>query len=498
MIERTGAQFDLGPILSPLPDPYAQLRLDGAFIYTADPARPVIPNGSLLIRGSTITAVGTRAEVDAIEGSLAPANGRTRRIDAAGKMVLPGFVNNHWHEASAVLVSGTTKLDPDDSDTRALDTTDGANILLTASAFNQLLDVGNALPDDIAYLFAVRSYLIQLRTGTTCAADFGSVNRPELLARALLATGIRGTVSTQAIDGECRANENAFTRTRDTDSILAQTQAVLERYKDDATGRLRAMPTALWQINASDELLQGTAALAEKYGTPWGSHLAASENESDVTRRYFGVRAVERLYRLGVLSPRLISAHTSYADDDEFGWIINAGVQLTYSPQKYGATGETSITRTGQIVRFIKANAPVTLSSDGDPVPVGYMPESMRMGWLACNDCAEDPSVMTPMRALSMSTRLGAESLGWSSAIGSLTAGKKADFVIVPIDDWRYEGVRRPLSSFLIVGGSTDIDTVVVDGRILIEGRSSTFIDEKALSAAFLRASQQVAETFSA
>jgi cytosine/adenosine deaminase-related metal-dependent hydrolase len=309
--------------------------------------------------------------------------------------------------------------------------------------------------------------------------------------------GIRGTVSVQSIDGECPATEKVFTRTRDTDTLLAATEALLERHKDDPSGRLRAMPTALWQLNASDELLKGTAALAEKYDTPWGSHLAVTAKESEVTRRYFGIRAVERLQRLGVLSPRLISAHTSYADDEEFGWLVKAGVHLTYSPQTYGVTGESSITKTGQILRFMKAHAPVTLSSDGGPLPIGYMPEVMRMGWLACNDAAEDIAAVTPMRALSMGTRLGAESLGWSSEIGSLTAGKKADFVMVPIDDWRYEGVLRPLNSFLTMGGTSDIDTVVVDGRILIEGRSCTFVDERALSAAFLQASRQVAEAHS-
>ncbi|HKS47475.1 MAG TPA: hypothetical protein VJT49_20670 [Amycolatopsis sp.] len=92
------------------------------------------------------------------------------------------------------------------------------------------------------------------------------------------------------------------------------------------------------------------------------------------------------------------------------------------------------------------------------------------------------------MRALSMASRAGAEALRWADRIGMLRPSMRADFCTVPIDDRRYVGTNRPLRSFLIMGGSGDIDTVVVDGRILVEDRAATFVDEKALNATFLEA----------
>lgn len=108
------------------------------------------------------------------------------------------------------------------------------------------------------------------------------------------------------------------------------------------------------------------------------------------------------------------------------------------------------------------------------------------MGWLQCNELGGDRSILTPMKTLSMATHLPAQSLGWASEIGMLAPGMKADFVTVRVDDWRYDAIRRPLDTFLIMGGSSDVDMVAVDGRILVEDRALTFIDESSLSRAFV------------
>ncbi|MGW8764312.1 amidohydrolase family protein [Streptomyces sp. NPDC055815] len=489
---------DPGSLLSPLPEPYDRLRIDGAFIYTADPDRAVLPDASLLVTGSTIAAVGTSAEVDAAEASLGPAVGRIRHIDASDRMVLPGLVNDHWHDAGAMRAMGGLTVGPDDADTVPGEFAHGTNIEAASVLFNSFPGLLAALPPEVAQVCAIQSLVTQLRSGTTCVADFGSLNTPEALAAAVHATGIRGVVSAYGVDGECRPGEDGFHRTADTDAMLASIERMLTTYGDDPSGRLRAMPSALFGANASDELLLGVAALAERFDTPWGSHVALAANESAASTRHFGARPIERLHRLGVLSSRLISAHTAFADDDEYAWLLDAGVHVTHSPQRYGAAGEGVITTTRQVLRFLADGARISLSSDGFDLPIGGLPESMRMAWLAYGETASNPTVVTPMRALSMASRAGAEALRWSDRIGMLRPGMQADFCTVPIDDYRCVGTNRPLQSFLITGGSSDIDTVVVDGRILVEDRAATFVDEKALNAAFLEAAMGFASAVGA
>ncbi|MEV6338768.1 amidohydrolase family protein [Nocardia vinacea] len=490
---------DATPLVSPLPHRYARLRIDAAFVYTADPNRPVIADGSVLIGEETILAVGTSAQVDDFERDLpAAVSGRTRRIDARDRMVLPGLINDHWHEASALRAHAGMTVQPDDADTAPSPFSNGADMRAVTVLFDNFRVITSAMPQELAYLAALQSLVSELRSGTTTVGDFGSINRPNTLATATLQTGIRAVVTSYGIDGVCRPGENSFVRTRDTAEVLDQARAVLDRYNRHSSGLLRAMPSILSGMSTSDELMLGASELAEAFDTPIATHLAATATEGSASREIFGCRPVERWHRLGVLSSRVVSAHTAFADDDELDWLLDAGVHITHSPQRYGATGENVITTTRQILRLLSAEAPVSLSTDGDPLPLGGMPESMRMGWLAYNEAAGDSTVITPMRALSMATLRGAEALGWQDEIGSLTVGKKADLITVPINDFRYVGMRRPLQAFLSAGGSGDIDMVIVDGRVLVEARELTFIDERELAEAFMIASTEFARALGA
>ena len=490
--------LDINSLIDALPDRYDRLRIDAAYVYTADPDRPVIADGSVLIADTTILAVGSSAEVDQVERDLEPAPARTRRIDASDRMLLPGLINDHWHEAAALRAYAGLTVQPDDADTSAGLYAHGGDMRAMTVLFNDFAGITAAMPEELAQLSALESLVAQLRSGTTTIGDFGSINRPDTIASAALASGARVMVTGYGVDGVCTPGESGFTPTRDAAEVLEQTVSVLERHGRHKSGLVRAMPSVLTAMGASDELMVGAHALAERFDTPLATHIAAAATEAAVSREVFGVRPVERWHRLGLLSSRLVSAHTAFADDDELGWLLDAGVHITHSPQRYGATGENAITSTRQVLRLLGAGASVSLSTDGDPLPLGGMPEAMRMGWLAYNEAAGDPTVMTPMRALSMATRRGAQALRWDDEIGSLTAGKKADLFTVPIHDFRYTGMRRPLQAFLSSGGSGDIDMVVADGRILVENKALTFLDEHALSAAFLTASTHFARALGA
>ena len=477
-----------------LPDRYDRLRIDAGIVYTADPERPVVERGTVLVEGAHISAVGTSDEIDRVEALLGPSTGRTRRIDATDRMVLPGLVNDHWHEVGALRVAAGMSVDVDDRDTEVGQYARGGNMIAVSQFFDSVPGLTQAIPDELARLAALEAYVAQLRAGTTCVADFGSVSRPEVLAQAILDTGIRGTVTAYAVDGVCRPGESKFDRTRDSGEILAQTEVLLERFAAHDSGRVRAMPSVLAGFSASDELMRGAVALAEKYDTPVATHIASAANEAAFHSQFHGSRPVERWHRLGLLSDRIISAHTAFADADEVSWMQSASVNVTYCPQRYGVTGEMNTTTTRQVLAFLAAGDRVSLSTDGDALPLGFMPEAMRMAWLAYNEAAGDPSTVTPTRALSMATLAGARALRWDDQIGSIAVGKRADLVTVPVHDFRYVGVRRNLQSYLAMGGSGDIDMTMVDGRILVEGGATTFIDERALTNAFLSASGALAK----
>lgn len=130
----------------------------------------------------------------------------------------------------------------------------------------------------------------------------------------------------------------------------------------------------------------------------------------------------------------------------------------------------------------------MSVSTDGAAVPLGGMPEAMRAVWQLYNEMYADPTEVLPTDALAMATRLPARGLDLGERIGSLEPGKQADLLLVPAGDWRYLLNPRPLEGFLSLGGSMDVETVIVAGRVLIEDGRSTALDEDALEAEYLEA----------
>jgi 5-methylthioadenosine/S-adenosylhomocysteine deaminase len=183
-----------------------------------------------------------------------------------------------------------------------------------------------------------------------------------------------------------------------------------------------------------------------------------------------------------------MAVHCAFADDAERAMLLEYRVHLNHSPAKYGGHGESALTETRMIPDLRRAGLDVSLSTDGAPLSFAGMPEAMRAAWQMHNELYADPTVVLPSDALAMATRIAARGLGWDDEIGSLVPGKQADLVLVRTDDWRYLLNPRPLEAFLTLGGSADVDTVVVGGRVLIERGHSTTFDEIILREEYLAA----------
>jgi cytosine/adenosine deaminase-related metal-dependent hydrolase len=470
--------------------PATGLLLHGGQIYPADRGARVLRDASLLVLGDRIAALGTAAEVDAALAALDPRQrDGLRTVDARRMMVLPGFVNPHWHELFAMRIPFKGALRPaQDRDDQAAFMALGGDLRQISVVFDSFHDQVDALTPDEAAAIARYSMWTQLRTGVTTLGDVGSLNRPEVMADVALGLGIRFVASTWASDAVCAPGETRFRRTRDSDTVLTRIEALLQRCARDGSGRLRARPTAVYGTNMTDELGHGFADLVQRYDVPFAAHIGALRNESEVMRTYYGSTPVRRFADLGLVSDRLTAVHCAFADDEERKLLLAAGVHLNHSPAKYGSAGETTLTDTRMIPELRRAGLDVSLSTDGTAMPISGMAEAMRAVWQMFNEMYADPTEVLPTDALAMATSIAARGLRWDDEIGSLEVGKQADLVLVPVDDWRYLLNPRPLESFLALGGSMDVDTVIVAGQPLVEGGRSTRLDEGRLQADYLEA----------
>ncbi|GAA4729241.1 amidohydrolase family protein [Phytohabitans rumicis] len=465
----------------------ALLIRDG-FVHTADPADTVHVRGSVLALDGRIAAVGPTREVDAVAAGLRP-----RTIDARGHLVLPGFVNPHWHEQFAAVLDPYASGQPPrglvyDLDDRPGWMALGGDIQDMSVRFDRAYQRATALEPDEAEAIARYSLWTQLRGGTTTIGDVGSMNRPEAVVAAVRALGMRGVLSVWASDACCPPDEDRFRRTRDAGEVLARVEALLRDCAADGTGRIRAMPSVIYSPNMIDELGAGLGELARRFDTPLATHIGALRNEADVVRGYFGETPIRRFAKLGLLTDRLIAVHCAFADEEERRMLREARVHISHSPAKYGTSGESGLSGSRQIIELFRAGLDVSVSTDGQAQAVGGMPETMRLAWLGHNEVWSDDTAVRPSTALAMGTRLAARGLRWADQIGSLEPGKQADLVLVPATDWRYLFRPRPLAAFLQLGGSTDVDTVIVGGRVLLSGGRATEVDEDELRERFAAA----------
>lgn len=420
----------------------SRLLIKGGTVHTADAAHRM--TSDVLIEDGRIVGFSP----DAPDAEV---------VDATGMLVLPGFVNPHWHEMFALRYPFKGALrSPSDRDDKPAFMAHGGDIPAISMAFDRFYGLVDALTDDEALAVARYSLWTQLRSGVTTLGDVGSVNKPAALAQAAREFGMRLSVSAWASDTACGR------RTRDADEVLARVAALMDL--QDAFVRVR--PTAVYGTNMTDELGSGLRDLCARHDLPFAAHVGALRNETEAMRAWFGTSPVRRFADLGLLDERFTAVHCAFADLEERDLLVRAGAHITHSPAKYGPAGESTLTETRQIPALRAAGLDVSLSTDGASTPVPGMAENMTAAWQAYNEMAADPTALLPSDALAMATRIAARGLGFAD-VGSLEVGKRADLVLIRADDWRYLLNPRPLEAFLTLGGSADVETVIVNGQVV-------------------------------
>lgn len=456
----------------------------GGFLYTADADNRVIPDSWVLVEGDRIAAVGSASAAAPDADTL---------IDARGKMVLPGFVNPHWHES---FVEGPDPALPDDSDLTRLPFSLGGDIEALGAYFGHIADVGEQFLDDEAIAIARWSLWTQLRSGTTAIGDIGSLNSTDAMAEAAIELGMRIRVSRWGSDIMIPNGANAFERIADADKQARDWETLMRTWNDHPSGLVAGMPTILAAFGSSDEQLIALKDVADRFDSVYAAHLAPLRNEAPALMRVFGLSAIGRFEKHGLLTDRLMAVHTAYASEQEYPLIVDADVKVCHSPANYGNLGEATVSETRQIGRFLKDGVKVSCSSDGNIEYMGAMPEAMRYAHLGHNEANNDNTFCPPTTALKMATRNAAAALGWEDRLGSIEAGKQADIVLVGIDDWRFQLNRHPLRTFLVAGGSNDVHTVIVAGKLVVDAGRCVNLDQQQMlsdyQAALVKAQRRI------
>lgn len=411
------------------------LLIRNALILTLDADDRIIANGTVAVSGDRIVSVG-HADDSRVRWSPA------RTLDARGNLLMPGLVNTHNH-SPLMIVRGMVE-------DRGF-----------APAYLQGVPQGDAIGREEALALARLGVYEAVASGATTLVDY--YLHPGALAEAAVEIGVRAVLCGRIMD--TTSARLAAGRTRHDPAVgaamLAESLELIARWSGKADGRLRCDLAPHAPDTCGPETLSRVASEADRLGCLVHTHLCQSRREVDYVRERDGRSPVQTLAAAGLLHDRLIAAHCIHMSAVDVSEAGAAGIAVAHSPVGNLASG-----RTAPILDLAAAGARITLCTD---TKSGDMFEAMRaaIATARVRGAEYEPKALDVLR---WATTDGASALGFGDRIGCVEPGRKADLILLDRSHPNLSPVIDGVGIVVHSGRGSNVDTVIVDGRILIEG----------------------------
>ncbi|MBI1734601.1 MAG: amidohydrolase [Candidatus Rokubacteria bacterium] len=433
------------------------LLVRGALVVTMDPGRTIMRNGAVLVDGDRIRAVGPAAE-------LARHAGITRVIGDDRGLVMPGLVNAHNH-CFQTLYRGL-----------------GDGHALAEWSARTVYPLSRGLTRTEAAAGAALACLEMALGGTTSFVDSHYIHVDPMtfdgVAEAVVASGLRALLGRAAVDGP--AVPEPFRE----EPALAERRAehAIERWHGAAGGRVRVRPEALSERTASPAMVKAMAAVGRRTGTGFNMHLAESRQGVQHVRETHGVSSARLLERLDALGPDVLLAHGVWLDDGDIALLARSRTAVSHNPvsNQYLAVG------VAPVPALLANGVAVGLGTDGAVSNDNLdMFAVMKACGLLQKVTTGNAAAVPAERIVAMATIDAARATGLGDEIGSLEPGKKADVIALSTDRPDMTPLHRAYESLVYAASPAAVDTVIVDGRIVVhEGRIQTLDDRSVLAEA--------------
>src|SRR6266568_4499261 len=407
-----------------------------------DGDRRVLEDGAIAVRGDVIAAIGPRTD---IEKQFTAA----QRNDARGKLILPGLINGHTH-APMTLLRGL-------KDDVTLDVW-LQKYIFPAEAKN--------VNENFVRWGARLAALEMIRGGTTTFADMYYFE--DAVAEEVKAAGMRGVLGETVLDFPVPDSKSPA-------QTFAYTEKFLRRWKGDALIRAAVAPHSIYTCSA--KTLRDAAALARKYGAPILIHVAEIKKELDESRAKHSMTPVDWLDFLHVLGPDVLAAHCVWVDADDRKLLAQRDVGCVHNP----SSNMMLASGVAPVPELRAAGVRVGLGTDG---PAGSnndldLMEEMDLAAKLAKITKMDPLALNAKAVVEMATIDGAKALHMQTEIGSLEAGKKADLILISLDEPNAVPMYSVYSQIAYSLKASDVETVVIGGRVVMRDRKLLTVNEE-------------------
>ena len=361
--------------------------------------------------------------------------------------LMPGLINNHTHTAMSLL--------------RGL-----ADDLPLMSWLNDHIWPAEKRWVSDAFVEAGSELAIaeMIRGGTTCFNDMYFF--PDATARIVDQSGIRASLGMIIIDFPSAWAANV-------EEYIHKGQQLHDHYRHHSRITTTYAPHAPYTV--SDETLEAVIMNAEELDVPIHMHIHETTGEISQSVEQHGVRPLERLKHLGLLSPRLIAVHMTQLNDQELNWCADSGVHIVHCPESNLklASGFCPVSK------LEHHGINITIGTDGAASNNDLdMFAEMRQAALLAKAVAQDASTIPAQTALEMATINAAKALGIEEITGSLEIGKAADMIVVDFCDIESQPCYDVVSQLVYATGRDKVTDVWVDGKQLLKDRQLTTLNQ--------------------
>lgn len=415
----------------------SRLIIKDGMVLTLDEGGTYHERGTVVVENDRIQAILPHGQSVAV-------NADDKVIDATDKIIMPGLIDLHYHTAIGKGFNDHMPL------WEYLD-----------ECWYPLI---RALDPEAAYWAALASYMESIKSGATTVNDM--YRQLDALARAAEDIGIRAVLSNDVASPE-----------HDLDSL----QDNYDAYKANhgkANGRIQVRVGIEWLPLADRGLLRDARAMANDLGCGVHVHLNESKTEVDFCIDKFGRRPTEVAYETGLLGPDTIAAHCVHLSDREIAMMAETGTQVSHNPNSNAKLGNG----VARIPEMLAAGINIGLGHDAvECNNSADMFEVMKWASLVHRAHRGDASLMPAGDVLRMATNNGAKALGHET--GQLSVGRKADIILVETNNAIFTPLLREtpvhMTSHLVFACNAGVvDTTIVDGDVVMQGRKLTKVNE--------------------
>jgi 5-methylthioadenosine/S-adenosylhomocysteine deaminase len=419
-----------------------ELMVTGGTLVTMDGGRTIYGDGAVAVKGDLIVAVGPRTE---IENKYAA----QQTIDAAGTLVLPGFINGHTHVPMTLLRGLHDDVTLNDWLYKYIFPAEAKNVTEEFVRWGTRLAAAE-----------------QIRSGVTTFADMYYFEDAE--AEETKAAGMRGVLGETILDFPAPDNKSV-------PEMLVYTEKFLKRWQGDPLIHAAPAPHSIY--TCSRKTLQDSVALARRYHAPILIHTAEMKKEWEDSESKNGMSPVQYMESLGILGPDVVSAHCVFVDANDWKILAQRQVGCVHNP----SSNMMLASGISPVAEMRAAGVAVGLGTDG---PAGSnndlnLMEEMDLAAKLAKITKMDPLALNAKAVVEMATIEGAKALHMEKEIGSLEVGKKADLILISLQGPNAVPMYDVYAALAYALKGSDVETVVIGGRVVMREHKLLTVKEQ-------------------